>query len=101
MKTLKQFIKENNSNSEDLEHEVGLALKEFGNIKNGFKMASIKDIEDAMFKLGFDYSEEDSTNDKLVFFGEYIDDKYEIDLYAADQVSGKFKIKNFNVFLDK
>jgi hypothetical protein len=51
-----------------------------------------------MYKLGFDYDEESSDDEKLVFVGEYIDTKYEIDLYAEDQVKGKFKIKNFNEF---
>ncbi len=101
MKTLKQFIKENNSNSEDLEHEVGLALKEFGNIKNGFKMASIKNIEDAMFKLGFDYDEENSTDERLIFFGDYINDKYEVDLHIKEKMNDKYKISNYTVFLDK
>jgi len=97
MKDLEQYITEF-TKSEDLEAEVGLALKEFGNIKNGFKMTDIDDIEDAMYKLGFDYSKDDSNDEKLVFFGEYIDTKYEIDLYAEERLANKIKIKNFNVF---
>ncbi len=97
MKDLQHFIIES-TQSEELHEEVGLALRDFGNIKNGFKMVPIDDIIDAMYKLGFDYVEEDSDDTKLVFYGEYIDTKYEIDLYAEDQVKGKFKIKNFNEF---
>ena len=97
MKDLKTYINES-TRDEDLQSEISLALKEFGSIKNGFKMTPIQDIKDALYKLGFDFSEEDSSDEKLVFFGEYIDTKYEVDLYSEDHVSGKFKIKNFNVF---
>ena len=100
MKDIKQYINES-TQGEDLHEEIGLALKEFGNIKNGFKMVKIDDIKDAMYKAGFDFVEEDSSDEKLVFVGEYIDTKYEIDLYAEDQVTGKIKIKNFNVFEEK
>lgn len=100
MKDIKKYILENNitesTQSEDLHEEIGLALKEFGNIKNGFKMVAIDDIKDAMYKAGFDFDEEQSEDDKLVFVGEYIDTQYEVTLFAADHVSGKFKIKNFN-----
>ena len=100
MKNIKDFILENNitesTQSEDLHEEIGLALKEFGNIKNGFKMVAIDDIKDAMYKLGFDYDEDNSNDEKLVFVGEYIDTKYEVTLYAKDHVKGKFKIHNFN-----
>lgn len=95
MKDIKNFILES-TQSEDLHEEIGLALKEFGNIKNGFKMVAINDIKDAMYKLGFDFDDEQSEDDKLVFVGEYIDTQYEVTLFAADHVSGKFKIKNFN-----
>lgn len=95
MKDIKQFILES-TQDEDLHEEIGLALREFGSIKHGFKMTKINDIKDAMYKLGFDFVEEDSSNDKLVFVGDYIDTKYEVTLYAEDTVSGKFKIKNFN-----
>jgi len=95
MKDIKDFILES-TQSEDLHEEIGLALKEFGNIKNGFKMVAIDDIKDTMYKAGFDFDEEQSEDDKLVFIGEYIDTKYEVTLYADDHVSGKFKIKNFN-----
>lgn len=95
MKDIKDFILES-TQDEDLHEEIGLALKEFGNIRNGFKMAKLDDIKDAMYKAGFDFVEEDSSDEKLVFVGEYIDTQYEVTLFAADHVSGKFKIKNFN-----
>ena len=95
MKDIKQYINES-TQGEDLHEEIGLALKEFGNIRNGFKMVKIDDIKDAMYNAGFDFVEEDSSDEKLVFAGEYIDTQYEITLYAEDHVSGKFKIKNFN-----
>ena len=95
MKDIKKFILES-TQSEDLHEEIGLALREFGNIRNGFKMTPIDDIKDAMYKLGFNYVEEDSSDEKLVFVGEYIDTKYEVTLFAEDHVSGKIKIKNFN-----
>ena len=100
MKDIKKYILENNisesTQEEDLHEEIGLALKEFGNIRNGFKMVKINDIKDAMYKAGFDFDEEQSSDEKLVFVGEYIDTQYEVTLYAEDHVSGKFKIKNFN-----
>ena len=100
MKDIKKYILENNisesTQDEDLHEEIGLALKEFGNIRNGFKMVKIDDIKDAMYKAGFDFDEEQSSDEKLVFVGEYIDTQYEVTLYAEDHVSGKFKIKNFN-----
>ena len=96
MKDLKTYLMKESTRSEDLHEEIGLALKEFGNIKNGFKMVAIDDIKDAMYKLGFDFDDEQSEDDKLVFIGEYIDTQYEVTLFAADHVSGKFKIKNFN-----
>lgn len=95
MKDIKNFILES-TQSEDLHEEIGLALREFGNIRNGFKMVAIDDIKDAMYKAGFDFDEEQSEDDKLVFIGEYIDTKYEVTLYAKDHVKGKFKIHNFN-----
>lgn len=95
MKDIKNFILES-TQSEDLHEEIGLALKEFGNIRNGFKMVAIDDIKDAMYKAGFDFDEEQSEDDKLVFIGEYIDTKYEVTLFAKDHVKGKFKIHNFN-----
>lgn len=95
MKSLVEFIKES-TQSEELHDEIGNALRAFGSIKHGFKMASLNDIKDAMYKAGFDFVEKDSSDDKLVFVGEYIDTKYEVTLYAEDYVSGKFKIKNFN-----
>ena len=98
MKDIKNFILES-TQSEDLHEEIGLALREFGNIRNGFKMTPIDDIKDAMYKAGFDFDEDQSSDEKLVFVGEYIDTQYEVYLYAADHVSGKFKIKNFNVMV--
>ena len=95
MKDIKNFILES-TQSEDLHEEIGLALREFGNIRNGFKMTPIDDIKDAMYKAGFDFDEEQSSDEKLVFVGEYIDTQYEVTLFADDHVSGKFKIKNFN-----
>ena len=95
MKDIKQFILES-TQDEDLHEEIGLTLREFGSIKHGFKMTKIDDIKDAMYKLGFDFDGEESSDDKLVFVGDYIDTKYEVTLYAEDTVSGKFKIKNFN-----
>jgi len=95
MKDIKTYILES-TQDEDLHEEIGLALRDFGSIKHGFKMVKIDDITDAMYKLGFDFDEEESSDDKLVFIGDYIDSKYEVTLYAEDHVSGKFKIKNFN-----
>ena len=54
MKDIKNFILES-TQSEDLHEEIGLALREFGNIRNGFKMTPIDDIKDAMYKAGFDF----------------------------------------------
>jgi hypothetical protein len=98
MKDIKSFITES-TQSEDLQDEISLALKDFGNIRHGFKMTPIDDIKDAMYKAGFDFDEDQSSDEKLVFVGEYIDTQYEVYLYAADHVSGKFKIKNFNVMV--
>ena len=95
MKDIKSFILES-TQSEDLHEEIGLALKEFGNIRNGFKMTPIDDIKDAMYKAGFDFDEKQSSDEKLVFVGEYIDTEYEVTLFAKDHVKGKFKIHNFN-----
>ena len=98
MKDIKNFILES-TQDEDLQEEVGLALKKFGNVRNGFKAAKKQDIIDAMYKIGFDFVEEDSTDDKLVFVGEYIDDQYEVDLYI-DKDNGEYvTLKNFNVFM--
>lgn len=98
MKDIKNFILES-TQDEDLQEEVGLALKKFGNVRNGFKTAKKQDIIDAMYKLGFDYDEENSTASKLVFSGEYIDDQYEVDLYI-DKDNGEYvTLKNFNVFM--
>lgn len=98
MKDIKLYITESRQD-EDLQEEVGLALKKFGNTRNGFKAAKKQDIIDAIYKLGFDYDEENSTASKLVFSGEYIDDQYEVDLYI-DKDNGEYvTLKNFNVFM--
>lgn len=98
MKDIKNFILES-TESEDLQDEISLALSKFGNIRNGFKMAKLDDIKDAMYKIGFDFVEENSTASKLVFSGEYIDDQYEVDLYI-DKDNGEYvTLKNFNVFM--
>lgn len=98
MKDIKLYITES-TQDEDLQEEVGIALKKFGNVRNGFNAAKKQDIIDAMYKLGFDYDEENSTASKLVFSGEYIDDQYEVDLYI-DKDNGEYvTLKNFNVFM--
>ena len=99
MKSLSNYIKmfeAQQTQSEELHHEIGLALQQFGNIKNGFKMAKEDDIKDAMYQAGFDYDEENSDDDKMVFVGEYIDTDYEVTLFIKDRVAGKVKISNFN-----
>ena len=98
MKDIKSYILES-TQDEELYEEVGLALKKFGNIRNGFKAAKKQDIIDAMYKLGFDYDEENSTESELVFIGEYIDDKYEVDLYIDKENGEYITLKNFNVFM--
>ena len=97
MKNIKEYIIES-TQDEDLEYEIGLALKEFGNVKNGFKWAKEDDIKDALYKAGFDYDEENSNDDYMMFVGDYLDSKYEVELYIKDRVSGKVQIKHFNVF---
>ena len=99
MKTIKNYILES-TQGEDLQEEVGLALRPFGNVKNGFKMTPIKDIKDAMYKLGFDYddSNSDDQGEQLTFVGDYINSKYEVDLYYKDHITDKVKLTNFNVF---
>jgi len=97
MKDIKEYIIES-TQDEDLEYEIGLALRKFGNIRNGFKWAKEDDIKDAMYKAGFDYDEENSNDDYMMFVGDYLDSKYEVELYIKDRVSGKVQIKHFNVF---
>ena len=97
MKNIKEYIIEY-TQDEDLEYEIGLALKDFGNVKNGFKWAKEDDIKDALYKAGFDYDEENSNDDYMMFVGDYLDSKYEVELYIKDRVSGKVQIKHFNVF---
>lgn len=99
MKDIKDFILES-TQDEDLHEEVGLALKKFGNIRNGFKMSKVNDIIDAMYKLGFDFDNQNQDEDKMIFYGEYMDSKYTVELYVEDRVAGKVKLKNFNVFED-
>lgn len=98
MKDIKSYILES-TQDEELYEEVGLALKKFGNIRNGFKAAKKQDIIDAMYKLGFDYNEENSNESELVFTGEYIDNKYEVDLYIDKENGEYITLKNFNVFM--
>ena len=97
MKNIKEYIIES-TQDEDLEHEIGLALKDFGNVRNGFKWAKEDDIKDALYKAGFDYDEENSNDDYMMFVGDYLDSRYEVELYIKDRVSGKVQIKHFNVF---
>ena len=97
MKDIKEYIIES-TQDEDLEYEIGLALKDFGNVKNGFKWAKEDDIKDALYKAGFDYDEENSNDDYMMFVGDYLDSKYEVKLYIKDRVKGKVQIKHFNVF---
>lgn len=97
MKNIKEYIIES-TQDEDLEYEIGLALKDFGNVRNGFKWAKEDDIKDALYKAGFDYDEENSNDDYMMFVGDYLDSKYEVELYIKDRVSGKVQIKHFNVF---
>ena len=97
MKDIKKYIIES-TQDEDLEYEIGLALKDFGNVRNGFKWAKEDDIKDALYKAGFDYDEENSNDDYMMFIGDYLDSKYEVELYIKDRVKGKVQIKHFNVF---
>lgn len=96
MKSLVEFLCES-TQSEDLHEEVGRALRKFGTIRNGFKMANIDDIKDAMYAIEFDFDEENSDDEHLTFVGNYIDTQYEVTIYFEDHVKGKGKIKNFNV----
>ena len=98
MKDIKEYILES-TQDEDLQEEVGLALKEFGSVRNGFKAAKKQDIIDAMYKLGFDYDEENSSESELSFVGDYIDDKYEVNLYIEKTNGNYITLKNYNVFL--
>lgn len=98
MKDIKTYILES-TKDEDLQEEVGLALKKFGNVKHGFKAAKKQDIIDAMYQLGFDYDEENSTASGLSFIGDYIDDKYEVNLYIDKENGDYITLKNYNVFL--
>jgi len=98
MKDIKEYILES-TQDEDLQEEVGLALKEFGSVRNGFKAAKKQDIIDAMYKLGFDYDEENSSESELLFVGDYIDDKYEVNLYIEKMNGNYITLKNYNVFL--
>ncbi len=98
MKDIKNYILES-TQDEDLQEEVGLALKKFGNVKHGFKAAKKQDIIDAMYKLGFDYDEENSTVSGLSFTGDYMNDKYEVNLYIDKENGDYITLKNYNVFL--
>lgn len=96
MKELTAFIKES-IQSEDLQEEVSLALKKFGSVRNGFKMAPKQDVIDALYQLGFDFVEDESSDDEFVFHGEYVDTYYDVILHLKDHVSGKVKIHNIFV----
>ncbi len=98
MRDIKEYILENNTQDEDLQDEVGLALKEFGNVRNGFKPTTLDKIEDKMYYLEFDYDEGSSDDEKLVFVGNYIDTEYEVDLYIDKKQGNNITLKNFNVF---
>lgn len=99
MKDIKKYILES-TQLEDLQEEVGLALKEFGDIRNGFKPAKKDDILDAMYKLGFDYDDtnSDDEGEQLTFVGDYIHDKYEVDLYIDKQQGKNITLKSFNIY---
>lgn len=92
---------QNTVESEELQTEVSLALKEFGSVRYGFKSANKDAIINAMYKLGFDYSEEDSDEFTMVFVGNYINNKYQIDLYIDKKQGDNIILKSFNVFEDK
>ena len=98
MKDIRKYMLES-TQDEDLQEEVGLALKKFGNVRNGFKAAKKQDIIDAMYQLGFDYDEENSTDSELLFVGDYIDDKYEVNLYIDKENGDYITLKNYNVFI--
>ena len=97
MKDIKEYIIES-TKDEDIEYEIGLALKDFGNERNGFKYAKEDDIKDALYKVGFDYDDENSNDDYMMFIGDYLDSKYEVELYIKDKSDNKVQIKHFNVF---
>lgn len=99
MKNIKNYILES-TESEDLEHEIGLALQNFGSVRNGFKLSKIEDVVDAMYTLGFDYAEDEGKDDEMIFYGEYIDNKYQVILYSKEKTNDKVKLFNFHVFED-
>ena len=103
MKDIKEYIHSllESTQDEDLQEEVGLALKKFGSVRNGFKAAKKQDIIDTMYNIGFDYDEENSTSSELSFVGDYINDKYEVNLYIDQEQGNYITLKNFNVFLQK
>lgn len=109
MKDIKTYILKRQDNSkisllestqdEDLQEEVGLALKKFGSVRHGFKVAKKQDIIDVMYNIGFDYDEENSNDSELSFVGDYVDDKYEVKLYVDKANGDNITLKNYNVFL--
>lgn len=100
MKDIRNYILES-IQDEDLQEEVGLALKKFGSVRHGFKVAKKQDIIDTMYNLGFDYDEENSNDSELSFVGDYVDDKYEVKLYVDKANGDNITLKNYNVFLQK
>jgi len=99
MKSFREYLLQeaDNDKMKDLENEINLALKPL-KLNDNFTMAKIKDIEDIMYKMEFDYDEERSEDDTLVFSGEYIDKKYDVIFYADEHRKDEFKIKNFQIF---
>ena len=51
-----------------------------------------------MYQLGFDYDDTNSNDKQLTFVGDYIDNKYEVNLYIANQSGDKIKLRNFDVW---
>ena len=96
MKNLINYIYEN-SELDELYDEVELTLDKFGNTQHGFKMSDKQDIIDAMYQLGFDYDDESDNDECMSFVGDYINGKYEVDLYIARQSGEKVKLRNFEV----
>ena len=97
MKNLKNYICES-TECDELYDEIELTLKKFGNPTNGFKLANKQDIIDVMYQLGFDYDDTNSNDKQLTFVGDYIDNKYEVNLYIANQSGDKIKLRNFDVW---
>ena len=98
MKNLINYITES-TNADELQEEVGIALRKFGNIRNGFKYTDKQSIVEAMSQIGFEYDDESNDDEKqMTFIGEYLNSEYEVDLYIANQTGDRVKLRNFNVF---